>query len=82
MDDGIATGLSIFLAIEELRHQKPGKIIVAVPVVPLDTAEKIKKKVDELVALEIPENYLGAVGLYYESFPQVEDSEVIKILKT
>ncbi len=82
VDDGIATGLSIFLAIEELRHQKPGKIIVAVPVVPFDTAEKIKKKVDELVALEIPENYLGAVGSYYESFPQVEDSEVIKILKT
>ncbi len=81
VDDGIATGLSIFLAIEELRHQKPEKIIVAVPVVPLDTAEKIKKKVDELVALEIPENFLGAVGSYYENFPQVEDSEVIKIFQ-
>lgn len=80
VDDGVATGLSIFLAIKEIKHQNPQKIIVAIPVVPKDVSEKIEKEVDELVALSIPGIYLGAVGNYYADFPQVEDDEVIKIL--
>ena len=81
VDDGIATGLTMELAISEIKHLNPKKIIVAIPVVPYETAEKIKKEVDELVALDIDKNYMGAVGAYYEYFPQVEDTEVIKILK-
>ena len=81
VDDGIATGLSMMLAITEIKHLKPKKIIVTIPVVPFDTAEEIRKKVDKLVALDIDKNYIGAVGNYYEFFPQIEDEEVIKILK-
>ena len=51
------------------------------PAPPADTAEKIRKEVDELVAVSIDEDYLGAVGSYYEYFPQLEDSEVINIMK-
>jgi predicted phosphoribosyltransferase len=80
VDDGVATGLSMELAIDELRHQKPEKIIVAVPVIPIDVAEKFRQKADELIALDIPSVYLGAVGAYYSDFPQIEDAEVIKIL--
>lgn len=81
VDDGIATGLSIMLAISEIEHQKPEKIIVAVPVVPHDVAKKIKKMA-VLVALEIPTEYFGAVGSYYENFPQIEDEEVVNILRS
>jgi len=81
VDDGIATGLTMLLAISEIKHQRPRKIVVAVPVVPKDIAPKIKKEADELVVLEIPEIYLYAVGAYYENFPQVEDEEVIELLK-
>lgn len=81
VDDGIATGLSMMLAISEIKHQNPSKIIVAVPIVPKDMTKKIQKEA-ELVVIEIDENYLGAVGAYYKSFPQVEDEEVIKILST
>ncbi len=81
VDDGIATGLTMELAIREVKHLNPKKIVVAIPVLPADVAEKIRKEIDELVALDIPTNYAGAVGAYYEEFPQVEDEEVIKILK-
>ncbi len=80
VDDGIATGLTMRAAILDIKSKKPGKIIVAVPVVPRDIAEIMKKDADDLVALEISENFLGSVGAYYESFPQVEDEEVIKLL--
>lgn len=80
VDDGIATGLTIRLAIGELKHLKPKRLIVAVPVAPRDTAEEIRKMVDELVAIDLPSMYAGAVGAYYDNFPQVEDEEVIKLL--
>ncbi len=80
VDDGIATGLTMQAAIKEIKDQYPQKIIVAVPVVPKDTAEKIKQEVDELVALEIPEFFQGSVGAYYQSFPQITDQEVIELM--
>jgi putative phosphoribosyl transferase len=82
VDDGIATGTTIRLGIQELKHRKCKKIIVAVPVSPKSTAEIIKKEAGEIVALDIPEDfaYLGAVGAYYSHFPQLEDEEVMAIL--
>lgn len=84
VDDGVATGLTIRTGILELRHRQPRKIIVAVPVVPKTTAAILAKEADEVVALDIPsdDEFLGAVGAYYSDFPQVEDEEVIAILKS
>lgn len=80
VDDGVATGLTLMAAIEDLRDRRPAKTIVAVPVIPPDTAVKIREMVDQLVALEIPAEFAGAVGAYYDSFPQVSDEEVIRLL--
>ena len=80
VDDGIATGLTLRLAIMEAKHSNPKKIIVAVPVAPKDVAGEIEKSVDGFIALQIPEVYLGAVGAYYDSFEQVTDEEVIGLL--
>jgi predicted phosphoribosyltransferase len=81
VDDGVATGLTLILAIEELKHRNPKKIVVAIPVAPADTAEKIRYEVDDLVAVEIPEFYLGAVGAYYDKFPQLTDEEVVILME-
>ncbi len=81
VDDGAATGLTIMAAIKELSSKKPKKIILALPVAPLDVLEKLKKKVDEVVCINCEKDFLGAVGTYYEKFPQVEDTEVKKILE-
>lgn len=77
VDDGIATGLTMLSAINEIKIQKPKKIVVAVPVCPKDTAEEIEKKVDELVSVLTPDFFAGAVGDYYQNFPQITDEEVI-----
>ncbi|MGM0368477.1 MAG: phosphoribosyltransferase [Actinomycetota bacterium] len=84
IDDGIATGLTIRAAILSLKGNNPKKLIVAVPVAPESTASLIIKDADEIVALYIPPDneYLGAVGAYYDQFGQVPDSEVIKILNS
>lgn len=81
VDDGVATGLTMLAAIEEIKDRGPSKVVLAAPVIPSDVADRLKRYVDELVALDIPAVYLGAVGAYYDNFDQVEDKEVTKLLK-
>jgi predicted phosphoribosyltransferase len=52
-----------------------------VPVAPPDTLDKVRDMADEVVCLEVPE-FFQAVGQFYRHFPQVEDNEVIALLKT
>lgn len=82
VDDGLATGLTMRLAIKELKHRNPARIVVAVPVSPKDTADEIAKEVDEVVAIESSLSFLGAIGAYYNEFPQLEDSEVIRLMQS
>lgn len=79
VDDGIATGASIYAAIRALRQMKPGKLIVAVPVAPRSTCDWLSPVADELVVLAVPRNFF-AVGQFYERFPQVSDEEVVDLL--
>jgi putative phosphoribosyl transferase len=80
IDDGIATGNTILSSIEMLRNQKPKKIIVAVPVAPSQTVDKIISKVDELIYLYIPDPFLS-VGFHYIDYSQVSDDEVRELLR-
>lgn len=83
VDDGVATGLTLRAGILGLRAQKPAKLVVAVPVIPATVAERVRKEVDDLIALDIPSDdaFLGAVGAYYGQFEQTTDDDVIKLLK-
>lgn len=80
VDDGAATGATLEAAIKWLRKRKAKKIVVGLPVAPPETITKIKPEVNELVVLETPEDF-SAVGQFYKEFPQVEDSEVVKLLQ-
>lgn len=81
VDDGVATGLTMKVAIEELKKRNPGKIVVAVPVAPRETVRELRKMVDEVAAIEIPRGFFGAIGAYYEDFRQLEDEDVVRLLK-
>lgn len=80
VDDGIATGLTMMAAIQEVRSHEPKELIVAIPVTPGDTARRLEALADRLVSLKIDEAYLGYVGAYYMDFSQVEDEEVRRLL--
>jgi len=80
VDDGIATGASIYAAISALRQMKPAELVVAVPVAPASTCAWLESEVNELICLYAPEQFY-AVGQFYESFPQVSDDEVQDLLR-
>ncbi|HAT1596494.1 TPA: phosphoribosyltransferase [Legionella pneumophila] len=79
VDDGIATGASMRVAVLALRKESPKKIIVAVPVAPEDMKDIMKNVADEYVCLISPLSF-NAVGLWYEDFSQTEDEEVLYLL--
>lgn len=80
VDDGLATGATMISALHALRARKTARLICAVPVAPPDTLEKIRGYADEVVCLQAPP-FFQAVGQFYADFPQVDDSDVIDILK-
>ncbi len=79
VDDGIATGSSMRVAIHSVREAKAKKIVMAVPVAAPDSLRKIGKEVDEVVCLSSPV-FFEAVGAFYRIFDQTSDDEVIRLL--
>jgi putative phosphoribosyl transferase len=79
VDDGIATGATTRAALEAIREREPRKLVLAVPVAPTSTLQELTGLVDEIVCLQAHEPFY-AIGLYYDDFRQVSDSEVIDIL--
>jgi putative phosphoribosyl transferase len=80
VDDGIATGGTVRAALKALRKAGAGHIVLAVPVAPPDTIDRLAADADEIVCLATPERF-HAVGLYYADFTQTTDEEVVHLLK-
>jgi len=82
VDDGIATGASMYLAAQSIVRDKPIKIVIAAPVAPRDAAitEMLRSVSHYLIILDQPEFFMS-VGKWYEDFHQLSDKEVKEILK-
>jgi predicted phosphoribosyltransferase len=80
IDDGLATGASMMAAIQAVRLQAPARIVVAVPVAPVDTAEALRSEVDEVICTLTPE-WMMSIGYWYLNFSQTSDYEVIDLLR-
>jgi putative phosphoribosyl transferase len=79
VDDGIATGATMFVAARWVKKQKPKKLIIAIPVGPQETITKLNQIADEVVVLQSPYIF-NAVGEFYQEFDQVSDDEVQEIM--
>jgi len=79
VDDGLATGASMYSAIAALRQCKPAAIAVAVPVAPVETCRMLATVADQVFCPHQPA-YFGSVGFYYDNFRQVGDDEVRELL--
>jgi putative phosphoribosyl transferase len=80
VDDGIATGSTIYAAAQWVKAQKSGQLIIAIPVVPKEAIEKLSEVADMIVSVETPVSF-EAVGEFYQDFSQVTDGEVIAIMR-
>ncbi len=81
VDDGVATGLTMEAAVRAMQSKQAKRVIVAVPVAPRDSIKQLEAIADEVVVLDKPNSFLGAVGSYYKEFEQVDDEEVRALLR-
>jgi putative phosphoribosyl transferase len=79
VDDGIATGATMRVALQAVAARGPARIVLAVPVSPPDTLEALADQADDVVCLLSPK-YFRAVGEFYRDFHQVSDAEVIDLI--
>ncbi len=81
VDDGLATGASMFAAVQALREAEPAHIVIAVPAAPESTCREFAGLVDDVVCATMPTPFF-AVGESFWDFRQVSDEEVRQLLAT
>jgi len=79
VDDGVATGSTAVAALRWARAQGAERVVLAVPVAPPQTIDRLQVEADEVVALETPQPFL-AVGEWYRDFDQTTDEQVVSAL--
>ena len=79
VDDGVATGSTAVAALRWARQEEAERVVLAVPVAPPQTIERLRADADEVVVLETPQPFL-AVGEWYRDFDQTTDEEVVSAL--
>ena len=80
IDDGMATGATMQAVIDTVRGLGAAYVVLGVPVAPLETLNRFRFDVDELVYLETPDPF-GSVGYWYVDFTEVTDEDVIATLE-
>jgi len=80
VDDGIATGVTARAAIVSIRKQKPKQVILASPVCAHNTVREFQHLANRVVCLTTPVDF-NSVGIWYRSFEQVTDEQVVELLK-
>ena len=81
VDDGLATGATMIAALHSLRQHGPARLICAIPGASPEALALVRPLADEVLCLQAPANF-QAVGQFYEDFGQVEDEQVIALLKS
>ncbi|WP_462322423.1 phosphoribosyltransferase [Halochromatium sp.] len=79
VDDGLATGASMRVAVDAAAAQGPAELVVAVPVASSDAVALVEQQASHVVTVAIPEPFVG-VGRWYEAFTQTTDAEVRTLL--
>ena len=79
VDDGLATGATMLIALQAIRSRQPNKLICTIPVAATESLAQIKPYADEIIALYTPDTFYS-VGQFYRHFTQVEDQEVTALL--
>ena len=81
VDDGVATGATIMASAEWIKKQGPSRLVVAVPVAPIQSVSLLESAADSVVVLTTPRDF-GSVGQFYEDFAAVSDEQVMAVMKS
>ncbi len=81
VDDGVATGTTVKMALRALRRREPGAVVLAVPVAPAEVADELAPEADRIVCLSRPGRF-RALSFHYRDFPELSHDEVVELMKS
>ncbi len=80
VDDGLATGASARTAAIAIRKQGAARVVLAVPVAPVEALTSLHEVADEVICVH-PARAFGSVGAFYSDFHQLTDEETVGMLR-
>ena len=80
VDDGLATGATAKAALAAVKRQGAARTVLAVPVAPDDVVDEMRRLADDVVVVQIPEQF-WAIGQFHVDFHQLSDDETVTLLK-
>ena len=81
VDDGLASGFTLYVAIKALRRSGATNVIVAVPTCHLESAQIILEEVEAIHCPNVRSGLSFAVADAYEQWSDLSERDVIKILE-
>ncbi|MCL7412908.1 MAG: phosphoribosyltransferase [ANME-2 cluster archaeon] len=80
VDDGLASGYTMLVAVDFMRSLDPLKVVIAVPTASNTTVDMLLPKVEELVCLNVRRGNYFAVADAYRNWYDLGDEEVLSII--
>lgn len=79
VDDGLATGATMIAAVRWARAAGATRLVAAVPVASMEGLDQVRHEADAMVCVAARLHFF-AVGVWYASFPPVDDAEVVELI--
>jgi len=81
VDDGLASGFTMTIAIEAVREAGAGRVIVAVPTGSESAVNRVASSADEVYCANVRTGWSFAVADAYENWSDVDDATLLDMLK-
>lgn len=81
VDDGISTGKTMEITLDLIKKKQPKKIVVAVPVASKEAIQLIKRKVDDMITLLVPELFITKAR-WYQDYPEIHQEQIAELLQS
>jgi len=82
VDDGLASGFTMFAAVRSIEQRKASKVVIGVPVASGGAYDLVKPLVSEITALVVSRGFSFAVASFYRNWYDLSDDEVVRLFRT
>jgi putative phosphoribosyl transferase len=81
VDDGLASGITMTVAVESVKHRRPKEVVVAVPVAFMSGYRRASKVADRVVTCAVANMSKFYLADFYQNWRDISDDEILLSLE-
>jgi putative phosphoribosyl transferase len=81
VDDGLASGITMTVAVESVKHRRPKELIVAIPIASVRGFDRVSQVAGKVVTLAIAGMVQYYLADFYRNWRDISDDEVVMALE-